>query len=71
MAGCETKGLPKTMRWLHHFRHSSTTVMDMRTTPQTIMNLSWLKLRWLQPRTEVEVDLLQLGLGDFTRNFDC
>src|SRR5689334_5063906 len=37
MAGCWIKGLPKTMRWLHHLRHSSTTVRDMRMTPAHIM----------------------------------
>lgn len=44
MVGCSMSFLPKTMRWLHHFRHSSTTVRDMRITPQHIMKRSWLKL---------------------------
>jgi hypothetical protein len=35
--------LPKTMRWLHHLRHSSTTVRDWRITAQDIMKRSWLK----------------------------
>jgi hypothetical protein len=35
--------LPKTMRWLHHLRHSSTTVRDWRITAQAIMKRSWLK----------------------------
>lgn len=44
MAGCSISFFPNTIRWLHHFRHSSTTVMHMRTTAHTIMNRSWLKL---------------------------
>jgi hypothetical protein len=43
IAGCSMSFLPKTMRWLHHLRHSSTMMRENRVTPQDIMNRSWLK----------------------------
>jgi hypothetical protein len=49
MAGCSMRALPKTCRWLHHLRHSSTTDLDWRMTAQAIMKRSWLKFDTTEP----------------------
>jgi len=44
MTACEWRGLPKTLRCVTHFKHSSTTARCVRATEQTKTQRSWLKL---------------------------
>lgn len=44
MTGWLIRGLPKTIRWFDHLRHSSTTVRFQRVTAQVMAQRSWLKL---------------------------
>lgn len=44
MTACECRGLPKTLRCVVHFKHSSTIVRCARAAEQTKTHRSWLKL---------------------------
>lgn len=44
MTACDESGLPNALRWLTHFKHSSTIARWLRAEEQHMTQRSWLKL---------------------------